>query len=138
MEPIKVAGPVVTGKGTYTEITDIFGPSQAGAGSRVDIIARIKNLYSLTIGIMAIGSLEYGIIPWPNITFLTPWANVAGGASQDFSGYFIMPSSNVTLHIYSLYYSEGGWVPDDERVVSILALTAPVFSNLSVSYRRAD
>ena len=137
MEPIRVAGAIITGAGTYTQITDIFGPAEAGAGSRVDIIARIKNLHSSTIGIMAIGSLEYGIIPWPNITFPTPWINVPGGATQDFAGYFIMPSSNVTLHIYSLYYSEGGWVPDDERAVSILALTAPVFSNLSVSFRRA-
>lgn len=139
MEPIKVAGPVITGKGTYTEIADIFGPSQAGVGSRVDITARIKNLYSNQIGIMAGGALEYGVTPWPTITFPDYWANVAAGASKDFAGYFTMPASDVTVHIYSYYYGgDGLWHFDDERLATIRLTTEMVFSNLSVSYRRAD
>lgn len=139
MEPIKVAGPIVTGIGTYTEITDIFGPAEAGAGSRVDITARIKNLYSSEIGIMVGGALEYGVTPWPTITFPTDWDNVAAGASKDFAGYFTMPASDVTVHIYSYYYGgDGLWHFDDQRLATIKLVTEPVFSNLSVSYRRVD
>lgn len=136
MEPIRVAGPIVTGKGTYTEITGIYGPASAGAGTRVDITARIKNLYSGEIGIMVGGALEYGVSPWPAINFPTYWANVAGGASIDFAGYFTMPSSGVTLHIYSYYYGGDSWYFDDERVSGISMVSEAEFGNLMVTYAR--
>jgi len=137
MEPISVDGPIITGKGTYTEVTDIFGPSKVIPGSRVDITARIKNLYSSTIGILVGGALEYGVSPRPGVTFPSDQANVSGGASHDFAGYFTMPSKTVRLHVYSYYYgSDGTWHFDDERVVTIEILTGAEFRNLNVSYSR--
>lgn len=137
MEPIRVAGAIITGAGTYTQITDIWGAAPAYAGSRVDITARIKNLHSSEIGIMVGGALEYGVTPWPGITFPDDWANVAAGASKDFAGYFTMPSSTVKLHIYSYYYGgDGAWHFDDEKVVTFTVLTGAEFRSLSVSYAR--
>jgi len=107
------------GKGAFTEIVDIVAPSSAPAGSRVDITVKIKNLYSSTIGIMVGGALEYGVSPWPTITFPSPSANVGPGATYSFNGYFTMPSVAVTIHAYSYYYAEGSWYFDDERTKNV-------------------
>jgi hypothetical protein len=54
----------------YAQIVEIVAPSQAVSGERVDITVRIKNTYAAAIGIMVGGALEYGVTPWPGITFL--------------------------------------------------------------------
>ena len=95
----------------------------------MDITVKIKNLYTSAIGIMVGGALEYGVTPWPGIEFPTNWANVAGGATQSFSGYFSMPDKDVKIHAYSYYYaSDGYWYFDDEmtKAVYLAALTPKV------------
>jgi hypothetical protein len=106
----------------YADIIEIVAPTEAQAGSRVDITVKAKNTYSAAIGIMVGGALEYGISPWPGINFPTPSANVAGGATYSFSGYFTMPDKKVTIHAYSYWYgTDGSWYFDDEmtKVVNI-------------------
>ena len=103
----------------YAEIVEIAAPTEAVAGSRVDITVRIKNRYSSAIGIMVGGALEYGVTPWPGIEFSSNWANVPGGVTQSFAGYFTMPDKKVTIHAYSYYYAEGGWHFDDEMAKTI-------------------
>jgi len=113
----------------YADIIEIVAPSQAAPGDRVDIIVRIKNLYSSPIGIMVGGALEYGVTPWPGIDFPENNANVDGGAVYSFSGSFIMPGSRVTIHAYSYWYgADGNWYYDDEmtKVVNLAALTPQV------------
>ena len=107
------------GAGTYTEIVEIVAPSSAVAGSRVDITVKIKNLYPSAIGIMVRGALDYGITPWPTINFPDNQANVPGGATWSFAGYFYMPDSDVKIHAYSYYYAEGAWYFDDEKTKDV-------------------
>ena len=104
----------VVAKGAYTQITGIVAPSSAAPGSRVDITVKIKNIYSSTIGIMVGGSLDYGVTPWPSITFPTYSANVDAGQTYSFSGYFTMPDKKVTIHAYSYWYGDDGWHYDEE------------------------
>ena len=113
----------------YADVIEIVAPSQALSGSRVDITVRIKNLYSAPIGIMVGGALEYGVSPWPGITFPTNSANVDAGATYSFSGYFYMPDKAVTVHAYSYWYgADGYWYFDDEmtKAVNLAALTPQV------------
>jgi len=113
----------------YADVIEIVAPSQALSGSRVDITVRIKNLYSAPIGIMVGGALEYGVSPWPGITFPTNSANVDAGATYSFSGYFYMPDKAVTIHAYSYWYgADGSWYFDDEmtKQVNLAALTPQV------------
>jgi len=115
-ESLAVHLPEVVAKGAYTEITEIVAPSSAVPGSRVDITVKIKNNYSSTIGVLVGGALEYGVTPWPTITFPTNSANVAAGATKSFSGYFTMPNAAVMIHAYSYYYGDDGyWYFDDEK-----------------------
>jgi len=94
----------------YADIVEIIAPSEAKPGNRVDITVRIKNTYSSSVGIMAGGALEYGVSPWPGISFPDPSANVAGGATYSFTGYFTMPEKKATIHAYSYYYgADGSW-----------------------------
>lgn len=121
--------------GVYTQITEIIAPTKAVAGSRVDITVKIKNLLASTIGIMVDGALEYSVIPWPGIMFPTDWANVPGGATQSFAGYFTMPNSDVRIHAYSYWYSAEtySWYFDDEATKDIkLEVLKPVFSDFKV------
>jgi hypothetical protein len=113
----------------YADIIEIAAPSQAAAGSRVDITVRVKNLYSSPIGIMVGGALEYGVSPWPGITFPSNSANVGAGATYSFSGYFYMPDKGVTIHTYSYWYgADNAWHFDDEmtKAVNLAALTPQV------------
>jgi len=103
----------------YADIVEIVAPAEAVAGSGVDITVKIKNKYASAIGIMVGGALEYGVTPWPGIEFPTNWANVPGGATQSFNGYFSMPDKKVAIHAYSYYYAGGSWYFDDEMTKSV-------------------
>jgi len=113
----------------YADIIEISAPSQAAPGDRVDITVRIKNTYSAAIGIMVGGALEYGVSPWPGISFPENSANVNGGVTYSFNGNFYMPDSRVTIHAYSYWYgADGYWYFDDEmtKVVNLATLTPQV------------
>jgi hypothetical protein len=120
--------------GTYTEIVEIIAPGQAVAGQRVDIAVKIKNTYSATIGILVGGALDYGVSPWPTITFSDNVANVAAGATHPFYGHFAMPDSDVTIHAYSYYYgSDGYWHFDDEKTKDVsLTELVPEFGQFEI------
>jgi len=124
----------------YADIVEIIAPGEAAGGSRVDITVRIKNKYSSAIGIMAGGALEYGISPWPGITFPDPSANVDGGVTRSFNGNFIMPDKRVTVHAYSYYYgSDGYWHFDDEmtRAINLAEEIESEFGSIAIiSYQR--
>jgi len=119
----------------YAQITEIVAPAQALSGSMVDITVKIKNLYSEVISLMVGGGLEYGVSPWPGITYPQSGADVAAGATYSFNGYFYMPDKAVTIHAYSYWYGgDGYWHFDDEktRAIAIAALT-PVLSEFRIS-----
>jgi hypothetical protein len=104
----------------YADIIEIVAPSQAAIGSRVDITVKIKNTYSVAIGIMVGGALEYGVSPWPGINFPSPSTNVNAGVTQSFSGYFTMPDKKVTIHAYSYWYgADNVWHFDDEMTKEV-------------------
>ena len=104
----------------YATIVSVSAPASALAGERVDIQVKIRNDYSSSIGIMVGGALEYGVSPWPGITFSVNQANVDFGVTYAFNGYFTMPDKDVTLHAYSYYYgSDGYWHFDNEKTVSV-------------------
>ena len=119
----------------YADIVEIIAPAEALNGSRVDITVRIKNTYSAAIGIMVGGALEYGVSPWPGITFPENSANVNGGATHSFSGYFTMPNKAVTIHAYSYWYgADGAWHFDDEKTKSVsLATLSPQISEFKIA-----
>lgn len=119
----------------YADIVEIVAPSQAAPGSRVDITIRIKNLYSAPIGVMVGGALEYGVSPWPGISFSEDSANVNAGVTYSFNGYFYMPENRVTIHAYSYWYgADGYWHVDDEltKVINLVTLT-PQVSEFKIS-----
>lgn len=113
----------------YADIVEIEAPGEAVVGSLVDIKVHIKNLYSGITGIMVGGALEYGVIPWPTITFANDRADFPPGETYYFEGHFTMPNSGVTIHAYSYWYgSDGMWHFDDEKVkdVTLSELAAEV------------
>ena len=119
----------------YADVIEITAPSQAASGSRVDITVKIKNLYSAPIGIMVGGALEYGVSPWPGITFPDYYANVDAGATYSFNGYFYMPDKAVTVHAYSYWYgADGAWHFDDEMTKGInLTALSPQVSEFKIA-----
>ena len=104
----------------YADIVEIVAPAEAAQGSRVDITIKVKNTHSSAIGIMVGGALEYGVSPWPGISFPDPSANVNAGVTYFFSGYFTMPDKKVTIHAYSYYYgADSSWHFDDEMTRAV-------------------
>lgn len=108
----------------YAEIVQIVTPAEVAAGSRVDVTVRIKNRYSSAIGIMPVAFPDYPGSPgglyinglYPKETS----ANVPAGATQDFSGYFTMPDSNVTIRAYSYWYgADDQWHLDDQETKAV-------------------
>jgi hypothetical protein len=109
----------------YADIVEIVAPASAAPGSRVNVTARIKNLYSDIISIMVGGAIEYGSGSWQLITFPEYWANVGPGETYSFNGYFDMLGQAVIVHIYSNWYgSDGQWYFDDEgtKAVALMEL----------------
>ncbi|GAI87717.1 unnamed protein product, partial [marine sediment metagenome] len=103
-------GEAAIGAGTYTEIVAIDAPSSAVEGSRVDVTIRIRNKYSASVHVSAIGvyDSEERFIDW-----LDYW--ISPGATHSFSGSFIMPSRDITIHAYSYFEAaDGYWYFDDE------------------------
>jgi hypothetical protein len=124
----------------YADIIEIVAPAEAAQGSRVDITVRVKNTYSAAIGVMVGGALEFGVSPWPDISFPAPSANVAGGDTYSFSGYFTMPDKKVTIHAYSYWYgTDGSWYFDDEmiKIVNLVSVPESQFGSIEItSYER--
>jgi hypothetical protein len=120
----------------YADIIEIVAPSQVVPGHRVDITVRIKNTYSSVISIMVGGALEYGVSPWPGISFSENWANVNAGATYSFSGSFTMPDKKVTIHAYSYWYgADGYWYYDDEltKAVEVTTVSEPSISDFRIA-----
>jgi hypothetical protein len=114
----------------YADITEIVAPSQAASGNRVDITVKIKNIYSVAIGIKVVGVPEYeGLPSGLYIQFPEQSVNVNASATYSFSGYFTMPDKKVTIHTYSYWYgADNLWHLDDEmtKAVNLAALTPQV------------
>jgi len=139
-QPIAVSVVRKAGAGVYTEITVVEAPASASAGSLVQVRVSIKNKTSSTIGIMVGGALEYGVSPWPTISFPNNWANFPAGQSYYFDGTFTMPAYAVVIHAYSYYYgSDSLWHFDDEKTksVGLSQVDEAQFQSLSVSYAKA-
>ena len=123
----------------YAEIVEIVAPAEAVASNQVDIIVRIKNLHTATITIMVGGALEYGVSPWPTITYPGYMVDTPGGWIAEFNGYFTMPSAGVKIHAYSYWYGDDGYFHfDDEKTKDVkLAELVPAFSEFEITdYRK--
>lgn len=109
----------------HIRITEILAPGQAAPGEVVPVTARIQNLDSIPIGIMAVGVPEYpGLPAGLYITGLGPheaWVNTNPGWIAEFSGYFLMPGSPVTVHIYGYFYgTDGLWHLEDQKTRAVM------------------
>ncbi|GAI87359.1 unnamed protein product, partial [marine sediment metagenome] len=98
-------------------IVEIVAPSSARAGETVPVTIWIKNKYSASVHVAALGlyDSEERFIDW-----LDYW--IPAGATHSFLGMFVMPARDVTIHAYSYYEAEdGSWYFDDEaeKVVSL-------------------
>lgn len=107
-------------KGAWTEIVSISAPSSAASGSQVTIGVQVKNLASYGIYLALTGVFDSTTLS------LTPdYAGVNARATSSFSGSFTMPSKNVTVTIYSFYWTGTQWYLDDQKSVSISFQAAP-------------
>ena len=125
----------------YADIIEIVAPSEAQAGSRVDITVKIKNTHSTAISMKVVGVPEYdGLPPGLYISFPVQSVNVNAGSTYSFGGYFTMPDKKVTIHAYSYWYgADGYWHSDDEMMeaVNLAAVVASQFKSIEiVSYER--
>lgn len=106
--------------GYYTDIVTLVVPSSAGAGETVPVTITIRNTYSAAVHVAAIGV-------WDSEKRFIDWLKyrIPAGQTHSFSGSFIMPSRDITVHAYSYYEDfEGYWRSDDEaeKKVSLKAV----------------
>lgn len=116
--------------GSWTEITAIYGPSEAAYGDTVDIAAYVKNLGSYGFYIAANGQYNgTGFVMSPVSAGVDP------GASQRFAYSFTMPNKDITLQVWSYYWTGSDWVEDDHKsvVITLKALPSPEFSGFGVT-----
>lgn len=119
-QSLPTAGPkrrtgIVVGAGAYTSITTVYGPSQAGSGETVHIQVVAKNLYSSSIYLAITGAYDGQEM----FAFNPEYATVGAGGSYTFTNAFVMPNKNITLDIWSWYWSGSEWIQDDHKAVSI-------------------
>ena len=106
------------GKGTYTEIVDIVAPSSAKPGETVSVTVKIKNIWTASVHVYAIGVLDSTerFIDW-----LDYW--IPAGSTHSFSGSFIMPNKSVTINAYSYYEDVDGYLRSDDSKSKNVALS---------------
>ncbi len=117
--------------GVYTDI-DIVAPSSALAGETVSVIVKIKNIWTASVHVAAIGiyDTEERFIDW-----LDYW--IPAGETHSFSGSFIMPDRGVTIYAYSYFEAEDGyWYSDDaaEKPVSLAEVFEGKISRKELEY----
>ena len=103
--------------GIYTDVVDIVAPSSAAAGQTVSVTIKIKNIYSASVHVAAVGvyDSETRFIDW-----LDAW--ISPGATKSFSGSFTMPNKNVTINAYSYYEDINGYWRYDDAMSKNVAL----------------
>lgn len=120
--------------GTYTEIIFIICPSSASPGSRVDVTARVKNLYTTPIYLSC--SAKYN----DTIFYLFPeYLTASPGTVYSFEGSFIMPNNDVRVHIWSFFWTGTEWYQDDYAYKDISVSEVPLeptFSGLEINFNK--
>ena len=121
--------------GQYVEVISIVAPNEAVAGGIVDVTVTIRNISSYELSAMVGACLEYGVSPWPEVTFPYNSVTLNPGESHSFNGPFTMPDKDVTIHAYSYWYgTDGYWHFDDEKTRSVNLTTIEVgFRNLDIT-----
>ncbi|GAH52207.1 unnamed protein product, partial [marine sediment metagenome] len=103
----------------YTDI-QIVAPSSARDGDVVNVTIKVTNLTAAALNIEVAGILEPGDILF--IGYETRL--IEPGETKSFSGSFIMPSYDVTIHGYS--YFQDTLDNEAEAVVSLTTVAPPV------------
>lgn len=121
--------------GYYTDVVGLEAPSSAVAGETVPVTIKIKNKYSASVHVSAIGiyDTEERFIDW-----LDYW--IPPGATHSFSGSFVMPDRDVTIHAYSYYEDiDGYWRFDDEgaKDVSLAEVFEGTISRKELEYNES-
>ena len=106
--------------GAYTDIVAIYGPAEAKAGETVNLQVDVRNLHTEAIYIAVTGRYN-----GTDIYSSPDYLNVGAGAIASFTLSFTMPSNDIRVDIWSLYWAEPEWYADDSGTASI-ALTEAV------------
>lgn len=102
------------------DVIEIVAPAEAPSGAKVDISVRVKNLFDGAVSVMIGGALEYGVVPWPTISFPIWWTTVLANQECVFTGSFTMPNKKTVIYARSYWYgSDEGWHLDDEMTKEI-------------------
>ncbi|GAI04014.1 unnamed protein product, partial [marine sediment metagenome] len=133
--PVPIGQRAAVAAGTYTNIVDIVAPSSARAGETVSVTIRIKNIWTGYVHVAAIGlwDSEERFIDW-----LREW--ISAGDTYSFSGSFVMPDRDVTIHAYSYFEAaDDYWYFDDEaeKAVSLAEVFEGAISRKELEYDEA-
>ncbi|MBA7619438.1 hypothetical protein ES703_26777 [subsurface metagenome] len=98
----------------YADIVEIVAPSEAVEGSIVNVTIKIRSLWDDYLQAAAKGVFDAEVfLDWEE--YIIP-----PGGIHSFSGSFIMPNSDVTIHAFSYYKAvDGFWYWDDEAIKDV-------------------
>lgn len=116
--------------GAYTDIVSIYGPAEAVSGEKVTLQIVIRNL--LDYGFYIAATVD---ISGVTVTVSPDYAGVDPGATATFSASFFMPNKDITVDVWSWFYTGTDWVSDDHEavVIKVKALPSPEFSTFGVT-----
>ena len=100
--------------GYYTKIVKIITLSEAAAGEPVPVEVWVRNLHTTRIYIATTGRYN-GV----DLLFSPDYANVDAGATYSFTTSFTMPNKDITIDVWSWYWTGTEWVQDDHSSVDI-------------------
>ncbi len=104
----------------YAQVYTVSAVSEARYNESVAVAARIKNIGSTPITMMARGALEYGVSPWPTTNFQDSPFTLNAGSLKWVTSVFQMPSHDVRFHVYTYWYgSDNTYHFDDDYVWDI-------------------
>jgi hypothetical protein len=111
------------------DIVKIDAPSSAPAGQSVIVDVSVKNISGVDRYIAVNAVYDSTLIP-----FQFDYLLVSPGQTVIMRGNFTMPSKNVRVIAYSLYWDGSTWVYDDTAYVDIaLGAVTPEFQGFAIS-----
>ena len=111
--------------GNFIDIVSIDAPSSAASGATVDVTIKIKNHYPdiSAVHVYCVGVVDYN----SGVRFINwQYYHIPYGETHSFTGSFVMPPDDTTIHAYAYYRgTDGANHLDDEKTKGVYLSEAP-------------
>ena len=105
--------------GTILQIVGVITPQSAEQGEQVEVVVRVKNVYSAAVAYVAVTG-SYGTTPLPQEVWTPVVTSIEAQQTVDFATVITMPNKSISVNVGAWYYgTDGVFHLNDQKSVNI-------------------